>query len=90
MECAPWHLTNMPLSSEERKKRLQSLDEIMGQSLDEQINEHKASSKVSLALHFDRELAAAEECAKNSDLQEAFVHRIWAEMLNTTLNMLEK
>ena len=80
----------MPLSSEERRKRLQSLDEIMGQSLDEQIKEHKASTKVSLALHFDRELAAAEECAKNRDLQEAFVHRIWAEMLNTTLNMLEK
>ncbi len=32
----------MPLSSEERKKRLQSLDEIMDQSLDEQIKEHKA------------------------------------------------
>jgi hypothetical protein len=32
--------------------------------LDEQIKEHKASAKVSLALHFDRELAAAEECAK--------------------------
>ncbi len=80
----------MPLSSEERKKRLQSLDEIMGQSLDEQIKEHKASAKVSLALHFDRELAAAEECAENRDLQEAFVHRIWTEMLNTTLNMLEK
>lgn len=80
----------MPLSSEERKKRLQSIDEIMGQSLDEQIKEHKASAKVSLALHFDRELAAAEECAKNRDLQEAFVHRIWAEMLNITLNMLEK
>jgi hypothetical protein len=58
--------------------------------LDEQIKEHKASAKVSLALHFDRELAAAEECAKNRDLQEAFVHRIWAEMLNTTLNQLEK
>lgn len=54
----------MPLSSEESTKRLQSLDEIMGQSLDEQIKEHKASTKVSLALHFDRELAAAEECAK--------------------------
>jgi hypothetical protein len=80
----------MPLSSEERNKRLHSLDEIIGQSLDEQIKEHKASAKVSLALHFDRELAAAEECAKNRDLQEAFVHRIWAEMLNTTLNLLEK
>jgi hypothetical protein len=80
----------MPLSSEERKKRLETLDEIMGQTLDEQINEHKASAKVSLALHFDRELVAAEECAKNRDLQEAFVHRIWAEMLNTTLNRLEK
>jgi hypothetical protein len=58
----------MPLSSEERKKRLQSLDEIMGQSLDEQIKEHKDSAKVSLALHFDGELVAAEECAKNRDL----------------------
>ena len=43
----------MPLVSEERKKRLQSLDEIMGQSLDEQIKEHKASAKVSCSLHFD-------------------------------------
>jgi hypothetical protein len=58
--------------------------------LDEQIKEHKASAKFSLALHFDRELAAAEECAKNRDLQEVFVHRIWAEMLDTTLKMLEK
>lgn len=80
----------MPLSSEERKKRLQILDETIGQNLDEQIKEHKASAKVSLALHFDRELAAAEECAKNRDLQEAFVHRIWAEMLNTTLKELER
>ena len=80
----------MPLSAEERKKRLQIVDETIGQNLDEQIKEHKASAKVSLALHFDRELAAAEECAKNRDLQEAFVHRIWAEMLNTTLKMLEK
>jgi nuclear transport factor 2 (NTF2) superfamily protein len=58
--------------------------------LDEQIKEHKASAKVSLALHFDRELAAAEECAKNRDLYEAFVHRIWVEMLNTMLKELEK
>ncbi|HEY7082563.1 MAG TPA: hypothetical protein VH500_22970 [Nitrososphaeraceae archaeon] len=80
----------MPLSPEERKKRLQTVDEIIGQNFDEQIKEHKASAKVSLAIHFERELTAAEECAKNRDLQEAFVHRIWAEMLNTTLNMLEK
>ena len=79
----------MPLSSEERNKRLQILDETIGQSLNEQIKEHKASAKVSLALHFDWELAAAEECAKNRNLQEAFVHRIWAEMLNNTLNQLE-
>ena len=79
----------MPLSSEERNKRLQILDETIGQSLNEQIKEHKASAKVSLALHFDRELATAEECAKNRNLQEAFVHRIWAEMLNNTLNQLE-
>jgi hypothetical protein len=46
----------MPLSSEVRKKRLQSLDEIMGQSLDEQIKEYKASAKVSLAIQFDRSL----------------------------------
>lgn len=83
-------LTNMPLGPEERNKRLQILDETIGQNLDEQIKEHKASAKASLALHFDRELAAAEECAKNRDRQEAFVHRIWAEMLNTTLIMLEK
>jgi hypothetical protein len=80
----------MPLSPEERNKRLQILDETIGQNLDEQIMEHKASAKVSLAIHFDRELVAAEECARNRDLQEAFVHRIWAEMLNTTLNRLEK
>ena len=80
----------MPLGPEERNKRLQILDETIGQNLDEQIKEHKASAKASLALHFDRELAAAEECARNRDLQEAFVHRIWAEMLNTTLIMLEK
>lgn len=76
----------MPLGPEERNKRLQRLDESIGQNLDEQIKEHK----VSLALHFERELTAAEECAKNRDLQEAFVHRIWAEMLNTTLKELEK
>ncbi|MGC1135822.1 MAG: hypothetical protein WA941_23560 [Nitrososphaeraceae archaeon] len=80
----------MPLGPEERNKRLQILDETIGQNLDEQIKEHKASAKASLALHFDKELAAAEECTKNRDLQEAFVHRIWAEMLNTTLIMLEK
>lgn len=80
----------MPLSPEERDKRLQSLDDTIGQNLAEQIQEHKASARFSLALHFDRELAAAEECAKVRDLQEAFVHRIWAEMLNTTLKMLEK
>ena len=80
----------MPLGPEERNKRVQILDETIDQNLDEQIKEHKASAKASLALHFDRELAAAEECAKNRDLQEAFVHRIWAEMLNTTLIMLEK
>lgn len=80
----------MPLGLEERNKRLRSLDETIGQNLDEQIKEHKASAKVSLALHFERELTAAEECAKNRDLQEAFVHRIWAEMLNTTLKELEK
>jgi len=80
----------MPLGPEERNKRLQILDETIGQNLDEQIKEHKASAKASLALHFDRELAAAEECTKNRDLQEAFVHRIWAEMLNTTLIMLGK
>jgi hypothetical protein len=80
----------MPLSPEERNRRLQILDETIGQSLNEQIKEHRASAKVSLALHFDRELAAAEECAKNRDLQEAFVHRIWTEMLNSALNMLEK
>jgi hypothetical protein len=80
----------MPLTPEERNMRLQSLDEAIGQNLDEQIQDHKASAKFSLALHFERELAAAEECAKNRDLQEAFIHRIWAEMLNTTLKMLEK
>ena len=80
----------MPLGPEERDKRLQILDETIGQNLNEQIKEHKSSAKVSLALHFDRELAAAEECARNRDVQEAFVHRIWAEMINTTLHMLEK
>lgn len=58
----------MPLGPEERNKTLQILDEIIGQNLDEQIKEHKASAKASLALHFDRDLAAAEECAKNKDL----------------------
>jgi hypothetical protein len=61
----------MPLGPEERNRRLQILDETIGQNLDEQIKEHKASAKASLALHFDREFAAAEECAKNRDLQEA-------------------
>jgi hypothetical protein len=58
--------------------------------LDEQIREHKASAKMALALHFNRELEAAEECAKKRDLHETFVHHIWAEMLNTTLKGLEK
>jgi hypothetical protein len=80
----------MSLSPDERDMRLHSLDEIMGQNLDQQIKEHKASAKIALALHFSRELVAAEECAKKRDLQEAFVHRIWAEMLNTTLKVLEK
>jgi hypothetical protein len=39
----------MPLCPEERNKRLQILDETIGQNLDEQIKEHKASAKVSLA-----------------------------------------
>jgi hypothetical protein len=80
----------MSLSPDERDMRLHSLDEIIGQNLDQQIKEHKASAKIALALHFSRELVAAEECAKKRDLQEAFVHRIWAEMLNTTLKVLEK
>jgi hypothetical protein len=80
----------MSLNPEERDKRLYSLDETIGQNLDQQIKEHKASAKVALALHFNRELVAAEECAKKRDLHEAFVHRIWAEMLNTTLKVLEK
>ena len=80
----------MSLSPDERDVRLHSLDEIIGQNLDQQIKEHKASAKIALALHFSRELVAAEECAKKRDLQEAFVHRIWAEMLNTTLKVLEK
>ena len=54
----------MPLSSEERNKRLQILDETIGQSLNEQIKEHKASAKVSLALHFDRELATLKNVQK--------------------------
>ena len=80
----------MSLSPDERDMRLHSLDEIIGQNLDQQIKEHKASTKIALALHFSRELVAAEECAKKRVLQEAFVHRIWAEMLNTTLKVLEK
>ena len=80
----------MSLSPDERDMRLHSLDEIIGQNLDQQIKEHKASAKIALALHFSRELVAAEECAKKRYLQEAFVHRIWAEMLNTTLKVLEK
>ena len=80
----------MSLSQDERDKRLRSLDEMIGQTLDQQIEEHKASAKFALALHFNRELVAAEECATKRDLQEAFVHRIWAEMLNTTLKILEK
>ena len=54
----------MSLNPEERDKRLHSLDETMGQNLDQQIKEHKASAKVALTLHFNRELVAAEECAK--------------------------
>jgi hypothetical protein len=80
----------MSLSPAERDKRLHSLDEIIGQNLDQQIEEHRDSAKFALALHFNRELVAAEECAKKRDLQEAFIHRIWAEMLNTTLKVLEK
>lgn len=58
--------------------------------MDDLIEENKASAKVALALHFDRELKAAKVCVKKGDLQEAFVQRIWAEMLNTTLKVLEK
>lgn len=80
----------MSLTPDERDNRLHSLDEVIGQNLDQQIKEHKASAKIALALHFNRELISAEECAKKRDLQEAFVHRIWAEMLNTTLKIMEK
>lgn len=34
--------------------------------MDEQIKEHKANAKVALALHFDGELEAAEECVERS------------------------
>lgn len=54
----------MSLSPEERDKRLHTLDETIGQNLDQQIKEHKASAKVALALHFNRELVAAEECER--------------------------
>ncbi|HZD36288.1 MAG TPA: hypothetical protein VE130_13890 [Nitrososphaeraceae archaeon] len=46
----------MPLTPEERDKRLQSLNETIDQNLDEQIQEHKDSARFSLALYFDREL----------------------------------
>ncbi|MGI0043145.1 MAG: hypothetical protein ACRD47_05480 [Nitrososphaeraceae archaeon] len=62
----------MSLSPEERDKRLHNLDETIGQNLDQQIKEHKASAKVALALHFNRELVAAEECAKEKGFARSF------------------
>jgi hypothetical protein len=41
-------------------------------------------------VHFDRELISAEEFAQKGDLAEAFIYRIWADMLNKTLQDLEK